>query len=65
MYTNAMFCKCPSSTHRGWALASRTRPVGLPQSSRCWGFQEPLGGLLGGFSDSSFDIGWVAIAIST
>ena len=31
MYTNAMFCNCPSLTHRGWALASHTRPVGLPR----------------------------------
>ena len=31
MYTNAMFCNLPSLTHRGWALASHTRPVGLPR----------------------------------
>ena len=31
MYKNAIFCNCPSSAYRGWALASHTRPVGLPR----------------------------------
>ena len=31
MYKNAMFCNWPFLTYRGWALASHTRPVGLPR----------------------------------
>ena len=58
MYKNAIFCNCPSSTYRGWALASHTRPVGLPRrfaAVRTWilrltPHRRPLGGLAVGMN---------------